>query len=59
MHQIRFRLGLDLRVPTSKGKEGKGSGKEEKGREEEGRERKGVRGGEMEGEGVNIAWPDL
>jgi len=36
--------------PTSSGKEGRGRGRER---------RKAVRGGEVEEEGVDIAWPDL
>ena len=38
---------LDLKGATSTGKAGKG------------KEGKVPRGGEMEGEGVDIAWPDL
>jgi len=59
-------LWLDLRGPTSKGEEGRGRKGENRRKGPKGRRWKGGKGGkergkgrEVEGEGVDIAWPRL
>jgi len=67
LHQIQFLLGLrpnrpiaGFKGPSSKGKEGRGGKGDGRGRKwPKRRLKKGAKGGEVEGEGVDIAWPDL